>query len=345
MRDSNNTFSFNSSLIKSFLPMNGEQSIKQDGKNITYHYTSPEAFLSIVQNQSVRFTDVRFLNDKTEGIYFVKALLDFLDKNQGRYPYFELAVNELLKENDYKKIRDLETLEIIYSEIPQMPYKPVRAFVFCTSTEPDSLNMWNYYVNNGAYQGYNIGFKIDEFLRSFDTPDARINDAFVVYYGNVLYSEKTQFEEIERIAEGIQKGITLNASGGEHAKRRGISHAELWIRNYIDSRGIFFKHPKFKSEDEFRVVIEIGDDRIPRKQGDADKYFGEHNKKMIEGFTTKRGLIVPFLNISFSNKSIYRITIAPMVEYDIAKASIKEVLSTAEMDGVKVYKSTVPIRF
>ena len=89
MRDSNNTFSFNSSLIKSFLPMNGEQSIKQDGKNITYHYTSPEAFLSIVQNQSVRFTDVRFLNDKTEGIYFVKALLDFLDKNQGRYPYFD----------------------------------------------------------------------------------------------------------------------------------------------------------------------------------------------------------------------------------------------------------------
>ena len=65
------------------------------------------------------------------------------------------------------------------------------------------------------------------------------------------------------------------------------NYAALWLRNYIDSRGIFFKHPKFKSEEEYRIIIEIKEERIPRKEGDADKYVGEHNKKMIEGFTTK----------------------------------------------------------
>ena len=345
MHSRNSAFSFNSPLIKSFLPAGNQQDVNQSDKIITYHYTSPEAFLSIVQDSAVRFTDIRYLNDKTEGIYFVKVLLDFMDKHLGKYPYFELAVNTLLGENDFRKLRALETLEIRYSEIPQMPYKPGRAFVFCTSTEPDSLNMWNYYVNNGAYQGYSIGFKMDEFLRSFDTPNPNINDAFIVYYGKVLYTEKTQFEEINRIAEGLQKGITLNASGSESAKNRGINYAALWLRNYIDSRGIFFKHPKFKSEEEYRIIIEINDERIPRKEGDADKYVGEHNKKMIEGFTTKRGLVVPYLKVSFTSESISRITIAPMIEYDIAKSSIKEVLSISQMNKVKVFKSTVPIRF
>ena len=345
MNNYNSPFSFNSPLIKSFLPSNNAQDRVENEKIITYHYTSPEAFLSIIQDSAVRFTDIRYLNDKTEGVYFIKVLLDFMDKHLGEYPYFELAVNELLKENDFGKIRSLETLDIIYSQIPQMPYKPSRAFVFCTSTEPDSLNMWNYYVNNGGYQGYSIGFSIDEFLRSFDTPEPKINDAFIVYYGKVLYTEKSQFDEIKRIAEGLQKGITKNATESESAKKRGIAHAALWLRSYIDSRGIFFKHPKFKSEDEFRVVIEINNDRIPRIEGDADKYVGAYNKKMIEGFTTKRGLVVPYLRISFSNKAISRITIAPLVEYDIAKSSVKELLSIQNISEVKVYKSGVPIRF
>ena len=333
---------FNSYMIKRFSP--GNNDILDDENEIAYHYTSPEAFLSIIQKQTIRFTDIRYLNDKSEGVYFVKLLLDFIDKNKGAYQYFEEAVNALLKGNTYEKITSLETTNIEYTEIQYMPYKPVRVFVFCTCSEPDSLNMWNYYVNNSSYQGYNIGFKVKELLKTFNTTDAKKLDSFVVYYGNVLYSEKDQFNEIRQIAEKIEKGVAKNAEGGEHSKQRGLHYVQLWLRNYIDSRGAFYKHPKFESEREFRIVIEISEERIPKVSGN-NNFSGFYNKTIFEGFAAKRGLIVPYLNIQFPKDAISRITVAPMIEYVIAKSSIKELLEANRIKGAKIYKSIIPIRF
>ena len=109
--------------------------------------------------------------------------------------------------------------------------------------------------------------------------------------------------------------------------------------------GLNNKHQKFKSEDEFRIVIEIYDDRVPCSKEAAQKYFGEYNKSIEKGFCCKQGLIVPYLSISFPEKSIYRITLAPMLEFDIAKSSIRELLSMSGIEKVRVDKSSIPIRF
>lgn len=110
-------------------------------------------------------------------------------------------------------------------------------------------------------------------------------------------------------------------------------------------RELFFKHPKFKSEQEFRIIVEIPEKQIPCRPDDSKKCFGTYNKKLSEGFCTKHGLIVPFLNVSFSKKAIQRITIAPMVEYEIAKKSIRELLELQQIKNVSIYKSAIPIRF
>ena len=52
-----------------------------------YHYTSPEAFLSIIRSKTLRFSDIRYMNDKTESIYFLKVLLDFMDEDGHRQQY------------------------------------------------------------------------------------------------------------------------------------------------------------------------------------------------------------------------------------------------------------------
>ena len=86
-----------------------------------YHYTSPNAFLSILQNQNLRFTDARFMNDKVELTYFIKLLLDFIDKNKQKYPLCEeclygllanYAIDDIknLKVNKEKSINDLFSL-------------------------------------------------------------------------------------------------------------------------------------------------------------------------------------------------------------------------------------------
>ena len=338
-----NEIKFNSFLIKSF---SSDMSSSSDvNEKVVYHYTSPDAFLSIMQYQTLRFTDIRYLNDRSEGIYFVKLLLDFMDKHKTKYPKFYEVVNNLLKENDLNKIRNLETTHINFADIPGMPYKRERAFVFCTCLEADSLNMWNYYVNNGSYQGYNIGFRVTELLKAFDTPKENQIDSFIVHYGKVLYSEKEHYAEIERLANGMESGITFHSSDGNGVTERDFKYAQLRLRSYIDSLGAFYKHPKFKSEEEFRVIIEIADDRVPRTENDSKKYYGEYNQKMKQDFCSKQGLIVPFLTVSFPSTAIYRITVAPMIEYDIAKKSIRELLDTLNIKGVKIYKSTVPIRF
>ena len=334
---------FNSFLIKSF--SSDTPSPSDVNENVVYHYTSPDAFLSIMQHQTLRFTDIRYLNDRSEGIYFVKLLLDFMDKNKTKYPHFNEVVNKLLQGNDLNKIRNLETTNIIFDDIPGMPYKRERTFVFCSCGESDSLNMWNYYVNNGSYQGYNIGFRVSELLKAFDTPKENQIDSFIVHYGKVLYSEKEHNAEIERLADGMESGITFHSSDGNGVTERDFQYAQLRLRRYIDSLGAFYKHPKFKSEEEFRVIIEIADDMVPRTENDSKKYYGEYNQKMKQGFCSKQGLIVPFLTVSFPSTAIYRVTVAPMIEYDIAKKSIRELLETLNIKGVKIYKSTVPIRF
>lgn len=336
-------YDFNSFLIKSAMPINQGFVLAGSSKeqeDIVYHYTSPDAFLSIIQNQSIRFTDIRYLNDRAEGIYFVKLLLDFVEKNTGKYPLFEEVINQLLKGNDWKKIQNLETTEVIYNEIPRMPYKAERVFVFCACAEPDQLNMWNYYVNNGAYQGYNIGLRVKELLKTFDTPDQNTIDAFHVYYGNVLYDEKWQMTEIRMLAKSIERGIDSTPD-----KQRAIKYAQLNLRSYINAQGAFYKHPKFKAENEFRIIVEISDGRIPHNEKDASGFVGENNKKLVEGFCTKRGLVVPFLTVALPADALSRVTVAPMVEFDIAKQSIRELFGVYGQGHPPIFKSNIPIRF
>lgn len=337
---------FNSFLIKSFQP--GISEVDEIKKLTTYHYTSPNAFLSIMETQSIRFTDIRYLNDKSEGIYFIKVLLDFIEKHSGKYPYFEEVINRLIKGNNIGLIKRLEVTNIEYNDVPRMPYVPKRVFVFCTCTEADSLNMWNYYVNNGSYQGYNIGLRVIDLLKTFDTPETNQMDAFIVRYGKVLYKEKDQFAEIQRLAEETEKYIAF-ASIDDTNRETKIKYAQIDLRNYIHSCGAFYKHPKFESEQEFRIIIEIAEERVPRKidsnRSQAEKYFGENNKKIVEGFTTKCGLIVPFLSVVLPKNAIFRVTMAPMVEFGIAKKSVKELLSVEKISGVQIHKSSIPIRF
>ena len=114
------------------------------------------------------------------------------------------------------------------------------------------------------------------------------------------------------------------------------------MRRFIDSFCAFFKHPKFEDEKEFRIVIEIADAIIPR----TDNHFvGPYNKKMKYDFYTKNGLIIPCLYVKINKQSFSRITVSPIMEAEITKMSIRELLSTNGYKGCRVYQSTIPIRF
>lgn len=71
----NNEFNFK---IKSF--RTDDESVIKGTKKIRYHYTSPSAFLSIIDKRQIRFfTDIRYLNDKSEGVYLINLIINFFE--------------------------------------------------------------------------------------------------------------------------------------------------------------------------------------------------------------------------------------------------------------------------
>lgn len=322
---------FNSFSIQEFKTSTKEKLIEMPSK---FHYTSSNAFLSIIKNGKIRFTDIRFLNDKSESIYFAKVLLDYLEKHKNNYPSSSDAIYDLLKENDINAIRNLEVTEVKYREYEGLPYKEDRRFIFCASNKSDQLNMWNYYVNNGRYEGYSIGIDILELLKTFDTEEEKLSDPFLVYYGNVLYHGKSQEKEIKELLDKIEVFISNDSKNKEYAM--------ITLRNYINTRGVFYKDKSFSKEDEFRVVITISEERL---HSDKSHYGGINNKELSLDFCVKNGLIVPFLEVTIPKKAIKRVVVSPIVEYDIAKKSAKELLKVKGFNEVKIYKSNIPIRF
>lgn len=100
-----------------------------------------------------------------------------------------------------------------------------------------------------------------------------------------MYKEAEQYKEIKSFFDLIEKKLSKS-----HTKQE-YDYFLIQIRNYIESNEVFFKNPAFESEKEFRIVIEIADERVHRPK---NNYAGKNNKQIEDEFTVKNGLIVPF---------------------------------------------------
>ena len=306
---------------------------------IVYHYTSPDGFLGILSGQSLRFTDISYMNDRSEGVYFVKVLLDYLAKNENRFPLCEDVINNLLDKNSFDDIRRLNITKIKYNPKWNNKHKPVRSFVFCTCSDADSLNMWNYYVKNGSYQGYNIGIRVESFLEYIGRMLPN-NDSTSVYYGRVLYNLKKQEEEIEQLLITMEDDMD-ESSRNDTAYMDGM----MWyLKRYIELYGVFYKHPKFEGEKEYRFVIEAEEKDGYRLPFDP-KEVNNEGKSIKEDFCVKNGIIAPYLTVPFGRDTISRVYISPMTEFDIAKRSIKELAYKKNYRVFAIHQSKIPIRY
>ena len=332
--DSDSFLGFNSHFISSFKPT--EKKFRKTKQVNCYHYTSTSALKSILSNKPVlRFTDARYMNDRSEMVYCVKCLLEFLLSNKERYPYCLDVVNELLlKHHTAQDYIDLRVSKVEFSDIENMPYSSSRHFVFCMSESKDSLPMWNYYVRNGKYEGYNIGFDVYGFLKSFDTTEKKTYDPVIFQYGNVLYQTYKQNKEIARILDIIESRVFETYKVG-----RGFD--VVFLRQYIESYGLFFKHQSFENEKEYRIVLSLSEQYLNSKR---DNYFNKNLREMKLDFYERNGVFVPYMEVPINKDAIKEVTISPIIETDIAKSSLEEFLS---IQGyyTKVSTSEIPIRF
>lgn len=285
----------------------------KSGISTAYHYTSPSGFFPIIQNNSLRFTDRFYLNDKSEGIYVLQLCIDNIN-------YFERI--------DDKFRKDLEKTLRERLNVPQRD----RFFVYqCSlSLDKDSLCMWNYYSKNDGIKGYNVGLSVVEAEKKIK-PQLLDNDRKPqLCYGEVIYDEKEQLKLIELLVMKFY----------EYSKRYEHNYSAFTCAYLVDKimfLGIFFKAKFFEIEKEFRLAFDL-------YLNDDGKYAVIKNEQK---FYEKNGIYIPCIDINFDTEMLTRIGVSPTLNFKAAKESILRLVGDKypQINGDSIFESKIPIRY
>lgn len=316
-------------------------------KNEIFHYTSIGGLEGILGNKKLRFTNIKYMNDKDEII----AGLDSLAK--------VFHVSEEKREQMHSAFMNLG----------------IETFVCCFSLEEDSLPLWNYYTKEINNQGYNIEFDDKKLVESILRNNPLL-DGCSFSFGVVDYSKdnnskywKTFKKEvltsmdllISKLFLTVAKGALNNPSSKveelslkeleekivESEKKRKLDELPIYFYNgekcsfEKDVSGeylYFIKREYFKQEREFRIVITV-----------PDKHLKELREKGVYKFRIGNGILIPFLELNFSADVVKSITISPTAHSDLVESSIEDFLKYSKFE-VKDYSkfirhSNVPVRF
>ena len=98
-----------------------------------YHYCSNSAFINIVESKKLWLSELSLSNDYMEGVWVREALEKYLaDQGVDNHEIAQI----LMRFDEYSIL--------------------ISAAAFCLSEEPDLLNQWRGYADDGA--GVSIGF-------------------------------------------------------------------------------------------------------------------------------------------------------------------------------------------
>ena len=308
--------------------------------DIVYHYTSPDGILGILKNKTLRFTDCQYLNDKGEFVYirvpFEKAYKKIIqergesDENLDGFideffisPYVYLSFKNNVNKNSSSK-----KFSIGYN----------RYYVLCTSINPDTANMWNYYVKNGIYQGYNLG--IDRNFINERFSNCRNNEIEFID-GKVIYDEKEQikmiYTKLKELLAQFDERKRLIDDDDDYSHEMNIQDFQENLYGYIHEQKLFFKNPAFLGEEEYRFILKV------------DNEFSGDNKLSIDFRVGESGIITPYIEwkytLSEKENLFKQITLAPMIESNLAEESFKRFLANTVHKKIEIKQSSIKLRF
>jgi len=271
-----------------------------------YHYTSPAGFLSIIEQGKLWFSDIQFLNDRSEYVY-IKELFKEAEKNVGneRRAEDEKFIDYILGP-PYEGYRIKPSCKPGSSPKRGLALEHVRYYILCASVEQDSHSLWNYYVKNNNYQGYNIGISVNSLIDSI----AQQNSTWNITHGIVSYDRSMQIKNIQSKLIELKTKFDSDIRSGNN-EDICIDDYQDNLTEYLLERCLFYKNPAFAHEKEYRFVIENS------VEGNSE----------IKYHVGSNGLIVPHLELEFSpQENIKNVTLAPMMEREAAKTGVKLLL-------------------
>ena len=279
-----------------------------------YHYTSPEGLLGILENNSLRFTNAFFLNDKSEFRYTYKLLLEIL-------PSIQQDIDEALFES--LRIRaEYVTEEGFYKHESEVLFRE-DFYIMSFSKDSDNLALWNNYTKSSSKIGYNIKFITDNLITHLKE---LLNDTFIES-SLVCYNIEKQKEALIDLITYYNNLVIENQDNRELYTKKLIYELIVY--------SLFFKHPKFVLENEYRIII-----------GNI-----AHIDDKNLGFNIKDGLFIPYLSCplnddkSIGGRLIEQLKVSPIADRELTQYSLNKVLNKTGYNFVPITFSDIPLRY
>ncbi|MBB1452106.1 DUF2971 domain-containing protein [Pseudoalteromonas sp. SG43-1] len=203
----------------------------EESNELVYHYTSLDAFISIVNSRTFRFGDARAMNDYTEIEHNINLLLGLEKQKIELIKKLSISNDEF--DNAIKNIRTFKKhIENYYIHIMSF------------SKNPDALSQWRGYADNGTGICFSVNLSA---LRHCLNSTYRIA-------GNCVYKQ----EELNTEAQNLLKlASTFDSDKFESEARSNFLYSFI---GFITTG----KNQAFKDEDEVRLVSFI--EKLPPPQ-------------------------------------------------------------------------------
>lgn len=207
--------------------------LKKKCPSIIYHYCSNAAFLSIIQNKTIRMSPFHYMNDFMECRWLDRIIM----KQIQSFPH--KVVPEL-----WSQFLQLQSLR--------------RAYLACFSEHGDQLSQWRAYADDG--KGIAIGFDTAQLGLEHRLPcTTTVTDQRTVLH-NVVY------EDSDNISNHIENiiGTLLDILRGTVTSEQA-SHMVSHCNAYISPLSTIVKNKAFHEEAEWRIIsmpLELYNDKL-----------------------------------------------------------------------------------
>jgi hypothetical protein len=277
-----------------------------------YHYTSLEGIMGILESESMWMTKSDFLNDVTEIVFFKTLKEEAISKLDAHITktYGEGMFSDVV----YKTF--IESFNSAYEMRFEKPVEVFEVYVLSLSENDDSLTLWGNYSKGN---GYNISFDTNTLLK-----EVRELDNFTIVYGKVIYDKTKQINALSESLLNTFDIVKKIDSEPDELNKELLAY----FKSLITSYSIFFKHPAFSHEEEFRIALTA-------------------NEKADVSFRSNGEIIIPYIEVEFEKKDVKGIGIGPKNNNDIAENGISTFLDRLgyNVAEIKINKSSVPLRY
>lgn len=278
--------------------------------NIFYHYTSSSGLHNILKEKCLRFSNIEYLNDASELFYTYNLVKDIAtEQNTHSQSEFYLGIIEEFSKYILNKERHKFCSEY---------------YIASFSNSQDSLSLWNYYTKDLHSVGYNIAFNIPQLIKTQEAKLKENLDSSRILMGNAIYNAETQCNILKGALEEFNNAYIQE-------KNQDIKiNISLFAWYFINDCSIFFKHPSFMAEEEYRIVLPKG-------------MFLQ--KKDFVKIRESGNLFIPFIELHFQNKDISSIMISPTNKNKLVLKGLSALLETYGYENIEILNSKIPLRY